>query len=351
MVRLDLAQTKRKPTLSDVAERVGVSTATVSYVLRGIGAVSDQTRRRVLDAAREVGYPLPSRPPAITIGVLYPPGYSDDKTVQEHEIYGRFVEGIQQAVSRLDRCTVSYIPNHPTSFVLQHFQTHGLDGMIFFGVDATHRAVQTARENGIPCVLLNHRGTNGVSSIQAANYDATVALAEHLINDHGYRRLVFLQSDPAASFTVERYDGARAAVERALAQGATLKLLRYHREIEPVARAIADLGTSVDAVIVDRVVIAGRLVEALKAIGVRVPEDVAVVGFDDLQMAADAKPSLTTVRFDAVEMGRRAARALASLVAKEVTEIHVKLPCEVVRRSSCGCPPPKGRRRSQKSRT
>jgi LacI family transcriptional regulator len=323
-------------TIYDVARQAGVSIATVSRVLRRSAPVQDDTRQRVEDAVDALGF-VPSR-----LGVSLAERRHAANGVVFPDLSGPYfaevVLGYEEVTSRLGRSVLILSTREqadPETTVRE--LTSRVDGLaIFDGTvgEATVRAIVTG---GLPVVLLARRDVEGADAVAAENLASAGRLTEHLLG-HGHRRLAFL-GDPGHSFDVqERWAGVRAVVERhglppaqpvlcdsseASARGAATELLASPDRPDAIVcgndeRALATLLAAED-------------------LGLRVPDDVAVTGWDDILAARHARPALTTVRQPMRELGAWAARALDERIRGDrdhrVTEL---LPTRLIVRSSCG---------------
>lgn len=339
-----MATRQRRPTLKSIADEVGVSPTTVSYALNGKGAISEQTRQRIIQVAREMKYVFSAVEESETsprvLGILYPDRVPCPPSVAGnsiHQIYSKFAQGIQSELARLRGYTATYAPNVRDNFIACGIPPNDLAGLIFFGYDADNDMVGWAAQRGIPVVLLNHAGTFGVSSVSVANRRATSCLVDHLIVEHGYRRFAFVQRSPVLSYTRARLEGCIDAMR---GHGLTQKSLSVHTIGYETVKVVDDLMSrlpQLDAIVADRDWYAVQLIAELGQRGVSVPQDVAVVGFDNLGRSLESEPTLTTVGFDSVDIGKKAVRILDSINRGEVLEAHVEVPYVLVLRSSCGC--------------
>lgn len=327
---------RQRPTIRDIAERVGVSPTTVSYALRGVGVISEETRRRVMQAAQDIGYPIAAEQRrSLTIGVLFPAAF-EGGLLYRHDIFGANAQGIDDAVQALGGCTVTYVPNDPDGFPFQHLYWHGVDGVINIGSDSRHPAVQSLQKKGVPIVLLNHLGTDGISSVSVAHSAAMTALTDHLIEEHGYRHFAYLKGTPV-SYTEARLQGTLKAVEKHGLSPDSLLVLSYEDGLDAVAEIVLRNLSRLDAIIADRTDHAVQLAQILRERGVKIPQDLAIVGFDDLSIGINMDPPLTTIAFDARSMARRATELLIAIIQGEIVYAHAELPFELKVRRSCGC--------------
>lgn len=303
------------PTSADVARLAGVSRATVSYVLNNTSAVriSEPTRRRVHEAAKELGYVPHAAARSLRAGhsrvVLMP-----TLPVPAGPLYSQFVHDFQGALSRLDYTVVQY-------------GTSGLRG------DDAARAWAELRPVGV-LVPTPGIGPEGVAVLKRSGARAVVTLspvavegAHALLLDHahvghsaaehlharGRRRIgVVVPEEPGMEiFSGPRLTGAREALRGTGATVVELPLAYTQKSAAALAARWSDLG--LDAVFAYNDEYAMLLMRALMDAGVRVPEDTAVIGADDLMLGRLLRPTLSTVRI-ALPSGRE----LAALVDRAV---------------------------------
>ncbi|MDX3525852.1 LacI family DNA-binding transcriptional regulator [Streptomyces sp. ID05-39B] len=303
------------PTSADVARLAGVSRATVSYVLNNTGAVriSEPTRRRVHRAAEELGYVPHAAARSLRAGhsrmVLMPA-----PPVPAGPLHSQFVHDFQGALSRLDYTVVQY-------------GNSGLCG------DEAARAWAELRPVAV-LVPGPGLGPRGVAVLKRSGARAVVTLgtepvdgAHALLTDHagvgrgaarhlyarGRRRIgVVVPEEPGTqTFSAPRLDGAREAVHGTGAIVTALSLAYTEESAAALAARWHDLG--LDGVFAYDDEYAMLLMSALQDEGVRVPEDVAVIGADDLMLARLLRPRLSTVR-----IALPSARRLAELVDRAV---------------------------------
>jgi LacI family transcriptional regulator len=328
-----------RPTIYDVAERAGVSIATVSRVLNGSPKATAATRETVLRAVRELGY----RPNAAarslagrttdTLALVFPEISSPFFT---EIIRGAEVEARQHQYHLL----IYGIPEVGEEDALLPFLSARVDGLILGG-HCEDVFVQSLDRQGVPFVLLG-RGVEGyaVSSIQADSYNGAYEATAHLI-DHAYRRIAFIGGPEGLQQSVVRLNAYRQALaDRAWQLEPDWILHSDFSEAGGHARAteLLALPQPPRAIFAANDQMAIGAIDAVRAVGLRVPEDVAVVGFDDIPVAAYVHPALTTVRRQIYESGVLAVRLLLQCIADpEHAPEHVMLPTHLMVRRSCGC--------------
>lgn len=328
----------RQPTIYEVAERAGVSIATVSRVQRKTSPVATPTRARVERAIEELSY-RPSR-----LGRSLAAGSHDATGIVFPDLSGPYysavILGYEEASAAQGR-SVLILGTHRRPNVAEQVLelADRVDGMVVMSQTVGESTVEELVRRGAPLVLLARSAPEGADSVQTENRRSAARLARHLI-EHGHRRIAFV-GDPRGAFDVrERWLGYLAAHRAAGLRPAHDAVPSAFREAdgrEAGARLLAS-PTRPTAVMAANDEIALGVLDAAREIGMDAPGDLAITGWDDIPMTRHVAPALTTVRQPMVELGRRAAELLHERVARERTEPrHEVLPTEVVVRSSCGC--------------
>ena len=332
------------PTIADVARDAGVSTATVSRVLNGADGVREAVRTRVQAAAARLGYVPHAGARALklsrsgTIGAVFP-------TV-DNAIFAKAVDALQrrfdEAGYQLLIATNDYDPQTEERQAM-HLLTRGADGLVLCGCGQRPALLQRLRARGVPAVhVMTWPVSPGLVGVGFDNARAMTQAVRYLL-DLGHRRIAMLagvtrDNDRAAG----RVRGVREALAAAGLPLAPERLVERRYGIAAAREGLRQL-MAVDpppsAVVCGNDVLAfGALLEAQR-LGLAVPGQLSIVGFDDLELASHLHPALTTVHVPAEEMWRCAAdRVIAALRGEEVpreTEIEVAL---VVRGSTGPAP-------------
>jgi LacI family transcriptional regulator len=330
-------------TISDVAARAGVGAGTVSRVLNNSPRVRPTTRARVLEAMADLDYrPNPlaqrlSRGRCQTLGIVVP-----------FFTHASAVERLRGVVSALDGSRYDLVLFNVESPVHrdEHFAalTKGgrADGILVLSLRPPDDDLARLVEAGMPIVLVDVK-SEGVSSVLTDDVLGGQLATEHLLG-LGHERIAFIGEDPANdlgfSATTRREQGYWASLA-ASGIGGDEALRRYGAHDRDVAAGLAaDLFALDDrptAVFASSDVQALGVLAAARAVGLRVPEDVSVVGYDDIEVAAYA--GLTTVRQPLFESGRLGASLLLDALehGRREPEDHL-LPVELVVRASSGAP-------------
>jgi len=331
------------PTIADVAERAGVSTATVSRVINQTAPVAEETAARVRAAIAALNYHpsaaargLASRKTSL-IGLLT----TEISTSFFTPILSGIEAGAREAgLGLLIHCT----QDEPSPGPGYHrpMGPHNTDGLLVFAASLEDAELIYLYETGFPVVLLHQSPPDSldIPYVTVENKSGARKLVDHLIEVHCYQRIAFLRGPESHEDSYWRELGYREALEaHGMPFDPTLVATGgFHKEIAQVAVGQwLKEGVEIDAVFAGDDESATGVITALHQAGKRVPEDIAVVGFDDVHMADYLMPPLTTVRAPIEQTGREAVRQLVRLIRTGHAEPLVLLPTELVIRRSCGC--------------
>jgi LacI family transcriptional regulator len=354
-------------TLYDVAQRAGVSIATVSRVLHGHETVRDRTRARVRAAIEELGYVPDSAAQSLArnrkdvIGLvcvehagLNPRQY--DSEAMSLLFYDAVLRGVEARLReaswsllltflREDEALGTLPPDEEPVASRLLALSGKVDGLLIGeGVVPPPVMAQLARRLPVVAVA-GDPAQRSVDVVAADNWSGAHALAEHMIVEHGARRLFHVDGPPSAPDAAERRQAMQAVIDAHPGVAVTGRYsgrFSFHSGEAATAQLLecADRdGALPDAVVCSNDQMAIGVLRALAAEGVRVPEDTAVVGFDDIFPASLSDPPLTTVHQPIRMLGERACERLIERIADPSLRRKVELlPTELVIRSSCGCP-------------
>lgn len=328
--------------LADVAAKAGVSKATASKAFSGREEVAPKTRERVLAVAAELGYLPPVRTPP-----EFGPQVWVALTSLVNPYFGLLLEGLlaeaQPLGASVVTCTWSpsadYPPPAPASpgWIRQGLE-RGAQAFILVTTPVTTGHLRVARAAGAPLMVIDplSAAPTGVLSISATNWRGGVQATEYLIG-LGHQCIAFVGAPPESNPGIERQAGYRSALERAgLRYDPRLVLPgRYGFEDGLMMRPLLESEGRPTAVFAANDLVACGVLEAARQVGVVVPEQLSIVGFDDTLLASVAAPPLTTVRQPLMEMGSLAVRTcVAALRGTPTLAPHVQLATTLVVRSS-----------------
>lgn len=333
----------KRPTSADVAAMAGVSRTTVSFVLnqRLDVKIPDETRRRVVDAATQLGYQPNASARQLAGGrshIIALVLHQSPEQVASDAVLAETLRGLSAAARAGGfRVMVELLaPDGPDTSYTSLLRAQHADGLIVSGPRSDDPSLLELVRDGFPVVLQGSLPAVPVQSVDVDNVAGARGAVEHLLA-LGHRRIACITNAPLVyTAAQERLAGYREA------------LLAANIECDPILITEADFDapsghlamarllarTTFDAAFVASDVVALGAIGALRAAGLRVPDDISIVGFDDIPLAAFFDPPLTTVRLPAFELGQAAGRALVERLADRATPHRTLLPTELIVRGS-----------------
>lgn len=305
----------------DVARMAKVSPSTVSLVVNHSHRVSSTTRKKVESAIRKLDYRGREGQPigksrtarALRLAFIYTPGAMVDgaDTLYNRQLIQGIEQSLQGSTSSLSIMR-GYSHVDEDHMLCQRLEAREFDGILIAGVQASDGYIQRVRSVNLPAVVFNRSTDSGTYSVVAADYRGGGQQAiDHLVS-LGHRRIgLLLQSEEPRWPT------------RLLREGCLEAMARH--QLEPMADEVVPTCLDALGAICKRMVDAGvtaiqtgdvdgmRLLELLAGMGLRVPEDISVMGFDDRGQASPTGQTLTTIGYDKVRMGRLAGRMIQKL--------------------------------------
>lgn len=340
----------KRPTVSEVAKLAGVGTTTVSRVINGSQRVDPKTKERVRRAIEKLGYTPNEAARTLrggrtrTIGLLIP------------SIADPFFSSCAEAAQAVARANDSLLivvttQNDPHTEVenVNALMRHRADGLIIAPANSQSVALRDVLQRLTVPVVAMDRPLSGsrIPSVVADNFTGATQATRHLI-DHGRRHIVCLTGEATLYTIRERMRGYRKAVESAGLPCILDTSIKNYRSAEYALESMLAGADPPDAIFTLKNSTTVYTFEALQKLGVSVPGTVALVGYDDFELADTVRPSITVVQQPIEEIGRIAAEILfEELTAADQEERHtppsrrqqVQLQTRLIRRSSCGCSP------------
>ncbi|WP_351225974.1 LacI family DNA-binding transcriptional regulator [Streptomyces sp. NPDC002133] len=344
------------PTVYDVAERAGVSIATVSRVYRSPDTVRAATREKVLSAARELGYVpsasargLASRATGV-LGLCFP-DFADpeaeaegaaDADEAEMSFYGdEVIRGMERAARRHGYALLISAAHADRAGESMADVAGRVDGLAILAQQVP-AAVLDVVSRRLPVVVLAGHTAPGLDRIEAANFDGQLELTRHLIDDHGLGRLAFVGGPEDSPDAAARFRGFQAAHLAAGLPMPEQPAARGDLTVASGRKAVMDLldreGELPQGFVFANDQMAVGALYALAERGVVVPDDVVVTGFDGIPLSRMVSPALTTVRQPMSRLGEEAVELLIARLADRRRPATARiLPTALARRASCGC--------------
>lgn len=334
----------RRPTIADVAQHAHVSPTAVSFAFNNPSQLNPATVERILEAAQQLGYTPNPHARALharrsdVIGVLVPQALS---SVLDNPFFPAFLQGIGSICDEhgLGLLTISPLFGSLNDAIIRA----PVDGFIIVGLNEYHEEVAPLLRRKVPCVIVDGDAQT-FSSVNADDASGAYPAAAHLLA-HGHQHLLLLAFETLPDHSNDPYFGVgyrRAhSYQRAFAE--------YHASwdakwlkptvstIEGGAQSFEDIweqGLRPTAILAVSDAMAIGAIKAALRHGIRIPEELEVIGFDDVPLAALIKPALSTVRQPIVEKGRVAAELLVAALDGSTTTEHVLLPTELILRET-----------------
>ena len=327
--------------IKDVAREAGVSIATVSRVLNDIDVVNEETKKKVLDAIKDLGY----RPNIVarslktqrtkTIGILVPDISS--------QVYPEIVRGAEDVANIYDYniilCNSDYDMDKEKEY-LRVLKEKMVDGLLYMSISLEEKTINLVNDLDLKTVLVETKDEKGIfPSVTIDDIQALYDSTKYLI-DKGAKKIAFIGTkQEEVNAVTKRYKGyEKALLENGLELDEDLryfdgfKVKTGYNGIEKFLESKKDF----DAVVCSSDEIAMGAINALRDHGKRVPEDVSVIGFSNINMSEVFYPKISTVAEPMYDMGSIAMRMLIKLVnKKEVEQQHYILDHKIVERNSC----------------
>jgi LacI family transcriptional regulator len=341
------------PTLDDIAAAVGVSASTVSRAMSGSPLVREQTRERILDAAKALGFEPDriasslSKGSSAFIGMVVPDAGD--------AFYAHVLRGARRHLERSGYHLLLMETDHDPQRerdALRTLTAHRVAGILL----ATAGGYEQCR---VPVVFFPHMPHGpeipGAGLVASTNAHGMELLVEHL-RWHGHTRIGYIGGESGRSTSDERYEGFRSALAREWLAVPSEYVHRNDQTWTPEAaeratRELLALDPPPTAIVASTDWFLIGALRTLRAAGKHVPEDIAVVGFDDPPFGDLIDPPLTVISFDAGEIGARGAELVLQQLSDPSPPVEIRLPVELVVRRSCGCGAhaPAGHRADEKS--
>jgi len=332
------------PTLDDVAESAGVSTATVSRCLNSPNRVVKTTRDRVMKAVKELGYTpnFGARAMAakrtFTIGAIIP--------TMENAIFARGLQAFQEELHThgytLLVASSAYRPEVEEEQI-RALVARGADGLLLIGYDRDPSIYAYLEMREVPALIAwAYSENDDRPAIGFDNRASMFGLAQDVLK-LGHRNIGVISgitkgNDRAA----QRLQGIQDAVASRGLDISSVRIIETTYEIESGAAAFEQIMQSdirPTAVMCGNDVLAAGALQRARELGLRVPQDVSITGFDDIELARIVVPALTTVHVPHREMGRKAAIELVEMVEKKSTGVSMQLESSQCMRGSLGPAP------------
>jgi LacI family transcriptional regulator len=329
-------------TLEDIARLSGVSRSTVSRVINADVNVKEDTRRKVLEIIQDINFQpnLAAKGLATgrtnVIGIVIPASVS---TLFTDPYFPQFIQGVATACNNRNFLVMLWLaePEYERRMISRILHNGLVDGVIVASTLMNDPIVTSLYESKMPFILIGRHPTLDVNYLDVDNLQAGWKATMHLLR-LGYKRIATITGPQDQSSGYDRYQGYLKALQD------------YGQPIRPELAMEGDfteegsykamqrlIPHKPDAIFAASDMMAYGAMRALREANLRIPEDVGVVGFDDMPTSAKTNPPLTTVRQQVSQMGSKAVEVLIALIGKEIPSTQrVIMDTELVVRESCG---------------
>ena len=325
-------------TIKDIAERLGVAVSTVSKGLNGAPDISEELRRQVLDTAVEMGYRTKKMRKEEHKKLVV---FVENMDYERPEDFGYdLILGFRQMAYR-DNWAVNVVSVGPKLQTHEKYDTymlmHGYSGAFAMGFALKDNWMSQIAKTDIPTALLdNYVPLNQNVGYVGTDSDEGIERAIKKLYDLGHRRIAFLNGSPNSWVSDQRQAAYEAGI-RNVGLKLDHDLTAYGYYVADSARfhVPAMLEAGATAILCGNDLIASGVYDVCSHLKLKIPRDISVVGFDDLPIASELKPGLTTIRQDRLELGKCAYFTLNSLI-NEVSISKTMLRPMLIERGSCG---------------
>jgi alanine racemase len=342
-------RTRRRPRIADVAREAGVSKTAVSFAFNSPDRLAPATASRIRTIADSLGYhPHPvarmlAQRQTYTLGVLTPQALS---VIFSNPFFGAFSEGVALAADQEGYALDFISPLHGS--LTRAIERAMVDGVVAIGVSAQHAEVEQLRAAGLPLVMVDSSALPDLPTIDVDDEAGAFAAAQHLLAlGHRDILVVGMESTPGTPPEADGVGGRRTAGYRRALAGAGIDLAPGAYVVAPatIEGGIAALrrtwedGLRPTGVLVMSDAMAIGVLRAARELGVRVPHDLSVVGFDDIDISQHTHPPLTTVHQPIRLKGETAVRTLLGIIeGRERRPASVRLETRLIIRESTAPP-------------
>jgi LacI family transcriptional regulator len=337
-------------TIQELAAKSGVSVATVSRALNGSAEVSEATKHRILSLAEELDY-TPSaaartlvRRRSHVIGVILEtgPGHPD----LLHPFFQEVLVGLKQGAGARGYDLLLFASDEPgngfggTHSYLRRAGHHGVDGAVVMGMTASDSEIVKLAESGLPCIAVDAQIPGPRTGfVMSENREGAALAVRHLL-DLGHERIATITGGLGTRPGDDRLEGYREELARAGVGPRREYVVEgdfYDESGYRGTRQLLELDEPPSAVFAASDLMAAGVLRAANELGVDVPGELAVVGFDDIRLASLLQPQLTTVRQDMQALGEAAAEGLERVIEDSGAEpVECYVPTRLVVRASSG---------------
>jgi DNA-binding LacI/PurR family transcriptional regulator len=334
----------RRPTIADIAERAGVSKVSVSYALNGNPGISDDTRRRIVAIADEIGWHpnraaralSASRSGACGLALARPA-----RTLAYEPFFSKLLSGIEAELSARQLALMLQIVEDvdaETAALRRWWAEHRVDGVLLVDLRVDDPRVAAVEDLHLPAVIVGGPGPTGsLPYLPGNDADGVCQIVDHLVA-LGHRRIDRVAGSSAFASTQVRTKVFKQALAQAGAKGRVVATDFSSSAGAVATRKLLSRGPTSTAIVYDNDIMAVAGLGVAQEMGVSVPNELSIVSFDDSILCEVVRPSLTACARDVEAYGARAACALIALIEGEKVGLQGDEPSKLITRGSTAAP-------------
>lgn len=333
---------KRSITMKDIAKEANVSVATVSHVINGTKVISKNTYDRVMDVIKKFNYVPNSAAKNLrqkstkTAGLIV--------SSLPDSFVTKMIYGVEERAREMGYNVLLVNTNENRSYeeeTINLLHSKMVDGVILSPTSKDIEYLKKYTDKDFPIVMVNRYDSNlsNIPRVTGDNFQLGYEATSHLIN-HGHKKIGFIYSVPNVSTTNDRLAGYKKALEDNGIEFDEQFLERGYATVEGGAKAVETLlkrDSEITAVFAQTDLMTIGVISKLKEQSIKIPEQVAIVGFGDFESATIIEPPVTNITLPAETIGRTAFDVLLSKINNPNYMTHIQLPPTLVVHNSCGC--------------
>jgi LacI family transcriptional regulator len=330
----------------DIAEKLGLSPASISLVMNNKPGVSKETREKVLQAMKE--YTLEAvnektRHNQKTLLFLVHRRHAIDEGSQPYfsQVFENVIAGIENQSKQLEcKLRIQYVDDHSIESFVSSQLNDSVDGIIVLATEITKSSIQTIIKCNIPIVLVDNYFQDIPIDCVVMNNEQGVHLAASYLIEEGHHSIGYIHVKENANNFQERYYGFMRSMDdfQSLVDKVAIIEVRGNRKVElheQIKEQLSSLKTMPSAFFADNDIVAIEAYKALSQLGYKIPEDISVIGFDNISYGKIMNPPLTTIYASQYAMGKSAVNLLMGNIEKPIEGIQkIEIMTSLVQRQS-----------------
>jgi len=341
---------KRELNASDIARIAGVSRSTVSRVVNNYDNVTEETREKVLKAIEKYNYVPRASAQMLAgkkskiLGLFIVDTKSENYTVTTSSYFSPFMSGVIDEANKKGYKILTMVINNESDFISakELFYNRTISGGVFIGCNNNEKHVMDIIRDEYKVVVLEQEsGTNHFNKaiiVNSDSYGGAYAATKYLI-ELGHKRIAHIAGDERHWTAIGKLKGYKKALEDAGFPLDEDLVVKGNYTLESGLRAVKELlqnNKDLTAIFVANDTMALGVYEALEEMGIKIPDDISVIGFDDIEVSKYLRPALTTVKVSLLKMASISINNLIQAIDEESNySVYYNIPVDIIIRESC----------------